>query len=82
MGIFASAASELRTLPTSSPRNPAYWLTRLFQGDPTASGVRVTDESALAVTTVSVVGSTPSSSPSKVRHRENVDRAMSSWPSA
>ena len=52
MGIFASAASELRTLPTSSPRNPAYWLTRLFQGDPTASGVRVTDESALAVTTV------------------------------
>lgn len=52
MGIFAAAAGELRTLPTSNPRNPAYWLTRLFQGDPTASGVRVTDESALAVTTV------------------------------
>lgn len=52
MGIFASAARELRELPTTSPRNPAYWLTRLFAGEPTAAGVRVNDESALAVATV------------------------------
>ena len=52
MGIFATAAAELRDIPTTSPRNPASWLLKMLGGEPTAAGVRVTDEPALAETTV------------------------------
>lgn len=49
--LFAGAAQELRSLASTHPRDPAYWLTRLFGSD-TSTGLRVTDELALSVTTV------------------------------
>jgi len=38
-------------MATTSPRQPAYWLTRLF-GEDTAAGIRVSDRLALSETTV------------------------------
>lgn len=53
LDLFAGAARELRWRNVSTnPRDPAYWLTRLFGGQMTSSGIAVTDDLALSVTTV------------------------------
>ena len=66
--LFAGAARELRWRNVvTNPQNPAYWLTRIFGGQSTSTGIRVDDELALSVTTVysairnlsEDVGSTP-----------------------
>jgi len=50
MGLFGDAARELRgRTAITSPRNPAYWLSKLLGGEATASGIRVTPELALKI---------------------------------
>lgn len=50
MGLFSNAAHELRgRTAITSPRNPAYWLSKLIGGEATASGIRVTPELALKI---------------------------------
>lgn len=52
LDLFAAGARELRwRTDSTNPQNPAYWLTRMF-GQQTSTGITVTDDLALSVTTV------------------------------
>lgn len=53
LDLFAGAARELRwRSQVTNPQNPAYWLTKMFGGQSTSSGINVTDDLALSETTV------------------------------